>query len=73
LSDAIRAYDASVVRAKGDKTKRSDLNLPDDWEWLFSEDGVHEPIMMTEDEYNEALAMSSGPVIGSVEKSSRGQ
>ena len=56
LSDAIRAYDASVVRANGDKTKRSDLNLPDDWEWLFSEDGVHEPVMMTEDEYNEALA-----------------
>jgi len=56
LSDAIRAYDASVVRAKGDKTKRSDLNLPEDWEWLFSEDGVHEPVMMTEDEYNEALA-----------------
>jgi hypothetical protein len=36
LSDAIRAYDAAIVKVRGDKTKRSDLNIPKDWEWLFS-------------------------------------
>ena len=50
LSDALYAHDASVVRAKGDKTKRSDLNLPDDWEWLFSKTGVVEPVLYTEEE-----------------------
>ena len=50
LSDALYAHDASVVRAKGDKTKRSDLNLPDEWEWLFSKSGVVEPVLYTEEE-----------------------
>ena len=36
LSDAVRAYDASVVRIKGDKTERGELNLPGEWNWLFT-------------------------------------
>lgn len=36
LSDAVRAYDASVVRIKGDKTERGELNLPEEWNWLFA-------------------------------------
>ncbi len=36
LSDAVRAYDASVVRIKGDKTERGELNLPEEWNWLFT-------------------------------------
>ncbi|KAL7526567.1 hypothetical protein ACHAXR_004615, partial [Thalassiosira sp. AJA248-18] len=33
LSEAMRAYDASVVRRNGAKTKPSDLNLPKEWEF----------------------------------------
>ena len=36
LSDALRAYDASVVRSKGASTKESDLNLPEDWKKFLS-------------------------------------
>jgi len=35
LSDAHKAYDAHVVRTKGMQTKKSDLNNPDDYHWLF--------------------------------------
>jgi hypothetical protein len=42
LSDAVRAYDASVVRIKGDKTNRGELNLPDEWSWLFTTRGTVE-------------------------------
>ena len=42
LSDAIRAYDASVVRIKGDKTERDELNLPGEWNWLFTTSGTVE-------------------------------
>ncbi|KAL7449934.1 hypothetical protein ACHAWC_001943 [Mediolabrus comicus] len=37
LSEALRAYDASIVKRKGDKTKQADLNIPKDWDWLFPE------------------------------------
>jgi hypothetical protein len=30
LSDAMRAYDASIIAQKGKKAKPSELNLPDD-------------------------------------------
>ena len=36
LSDALQAYDASIVRRKGNKTRQSDLNIPENWTWLFS-------------------------------------
>jgi len=36
LSDALKAYDVSVVRSKGVKTAESELNIPEDWEGLFS-------------------------------------
>ena len=45
LSDAINAYDSSVVE-KGVKVKRSDLNCPEKYSWIFeqqssdSEEGV---------------------------------
>mmetsp|Transcript_27682 Transcript_27682/g.59121 ORF Transcript_27682/g.59121 Transcript_27682/m.59121 type:complete len:772 (-) Transcript_27682:404-2719(-) len=42
LSDALRAYDASIVRQKGDKTKSEELNLPDEWEWLFNKNGLQQ-------------------------------
>lgn len=38
LSDALRARDDYVVRRKGSETRRSDLNLPD--EWTVSSGGV---------------------------------
>ena len=38
LHDALRAHDRAVVRRRGEKTKRSELNLPGEWEWLL-EDG----------------------------------
>lgn len=31
LSDALRAYDANTVRFKGAQTKKTDLNLPEEW------------------------------------------
>ena len=34
LVEAMRAYDKEVVRWKGYETKREDLNLLRDWEWL---------------------------------------
>ncbi|KAL7517486.1 hypothetical protein ACHAWX_002404 [Stephanocyclus meneghinianus] len=34
LSEAIRAYDRDVVRRKGPNTVASDLNLPEEWDWL---------------------------------------
>ncbi|KAL3780390.1 hypothetical protein ACHAW5_006464 [Stephanodiscus triporus] len=42
LSDAVRAYDSSVVRIKGDKTKRDELNFPEAWDWLLSTNGTVE-------------------------------
>ncbi|KAL3827326.1 hypothetical protein ACHAXA_005072 [Cyclostephanos tholiformis] len=39
LSDAINAYDTSVVRIKGFKTKPDDLNIPENWDWLFTTNG----------------------------------
>ena len=35
LSEAWKAYDAHVVHIKGKQTKKSDLNYPDDYHWLF--------------------------------------
>jgi len=37
LSEAWKAYDAHVVCTKGKQTKKSDLNYPDDYHWLFDE------------------------------------
>ncbi|KAL9180597.1 hypothetical protein ACHAXT_011050 [Thalassiosira profunda] len=37
LSEAMRAYDSSVVRRKVEKTRPCDLNLPDEWEWTTPE------------------------------------
>jgi len=39
LSDALGAYDACVARRRGDRTKRSELNLPREWEWLWRDGG----------------------------------
>lgn len=36
LSHALKAYDASVVKKKGVATRESSLNLPEDWEGLFT-------------------------------------
>jgi len=36
LSEALQAYDASIAKRKGDKTKQSDLNIPDNWGWLLT-------------------------------------
>ena len=37
LSDALRAYDSSVVRNKGvEGVRKEDLNLPEDWKELFA-------------------------------------
>lgn len=36
LSEALQAYDASIVKRKGEKTRQSDLNIPENWEWLLS-------------------------------------
>jgi len=35
LSDAMDAYDNYTLQHKGKKTKRSDLNRPEEWQWLF--------------------------------------
>jgi hypothetical protein len=35
LADALRAYDASIVSIKGLATKKTELNLPEEWEDLF--------------------------------------
>lgn len=43
LSEALRAYDASIVKRKGDKTKQSDLNIPENWGWLLSPNGPAPP------------------------------
>lgn len=40
LADALRAYDSSVVRDRGRKVKKAELNLPDEWEWLFYNSGA---------------------------------
>ena len=40
LSDAMKAHDVSVVRMNGWQTKKSYLNMPEDYPWLFSEDGT---------------------------------
>ena len=68
LVDAIKAYDTSIVRAKGDKVKRNDLNLPDDWEWLFSKSGVVEPVTYTQEEYTEKLQQEKKKMKTTVEK-----
>lgn len=31
LADALRAFDASIVNAKGAETRDSELNLPEEW------------------------------------------
>ncbi|KAL7535409.1 hypothetical protein ACHAXR_006474 [Thalassiosira sp. AJA248-18] len=36
LSDAMKAHDVCVVRKHGAQTKKSYLNAPDDYPWLFS-------------------------------------
>ena len=36
LSEALQAYDASIAKRKGDKTKQSDLNIPENWGWLLT-------------------------------------
>ena len=33
LTDALRAYDAFVVSCKGNQTKKTDLNIPQEWEF----------------------------------------
>lgn len=68
LVDAIKAYDTSIVRAKGDKVKRNELNLPDDWEWLFSKSGVVEPVTYTQEEYTEKLQQEKKQLKTTVEK-----
>ncbi|KAL7523298.1 hypothetical protein ACHAXR_000114, partial [Thalassiosira sp. AJA248-18] len=35
LSDAMKAHDAHVVNVNGGQTKKSDLNMPNDYAWLF--------------------------------------
>ena len=36
LSDAMDAYDNHIVQTKGKKTKKSELNRPKKWGWLFA-------------------------------------
>lgn len=43
LSDALQAYDASIVKLKGGKTKQCDLNIPENWGWLFSPNDAAPP------------------------------
>lgn len=43
LSEALQAYDASIVKRKGDNTKQSDLNIPENWEWVFSPNAEASP------------------------------
>jgi len=43
LSGALKAYDASVVRAKGVKTRESEVNLPEDWDGLFTSEEKKSP------------------------------
>ena len=35
-SDAMDAYDNHIVQTKGKKTKKSELNRPKKWGWLFA-------------------------------------
>jgi len=35
-SDAMDAYDNHIVQTKGKKTKKSELNRPKKWAWLFA-------------------------------------
>ncbi|KAL7549166.1 hypothetical protein ACHAWF_012441 [Thalassiosira exigua] len=37
LSDAMKAHDSNVVRSNGYQTKESQLNMPEDYQWLFEE------------------------------------
>mmetsp|Transcript_8925 Transcript_8925/g.15776 ORF Transcript_8925/g.15776 Transcript_8925/m.15776 type:complete len:866 (-) Transcript_8925:73-2670(-) len=55
LADALQAYDASIVRRKGDKTRRNELNLPKDWEWLFGKNGIREPELYDVEEFQQEL------------------
>ncbi|KAL7527492.1 hypothetical protein ACHAXR_007734 [Thalassiosira sp. AJA248-18] len=57
LSHALRAYDASIAKRRGDKTKRCELNLPEEWEWLFAQGGIvkEEKTMYNDDELEEIL------------------
>ena len=51
LAEALHAYDAFLVKKKGNETNKSELNLPDEWEWLFSSEGMPPPpTMYTEEE-----------------------
>jgi hypothetical protein len=43
LSEALQAYDASIVKRKGDKTRQSDLNIPENWEWLLCPNAAPTP------------------------------
>lgn len=52
LSQALQAYDASVVKRKGDKTKHCDLNIPENWRWLLS---PNDPAPPTVEELMEEL------------------
>jgi len=36
LLDAMDAYDNHIVQTKGKKTKKSELNRPKKWAWLFA-------------------------------------
>lgn len=42
-TDAMNAYDNHVVQKKGKKTKKSDLNLPEQWSWLFENNKEESP------------------------------
>ena len=35
ITDAMDAYDNHIVKLKGKRTKKSDLNRPEQWGWLF--------------------------------------
>jgi len=35
-SDAMDAYDNHIVQTRGKKTKKSELNRPKKWGWLFA-------------------------------------
>lgn len=49
--DALRAYDTYTVRCKGDQTKITDLNLPDEWAFP-SPSGICPPVHLTGDDHD---------------------
>ena len=79
LSEAWKAYDAHVVQIKGKQTKKSDLNIPDDYHWLFDDKKLpaksvkKEPKkeMKQEEEETDDERFSGGEEYVSVAKSKR--